>query len=146
MRKRDGLSQADLDVQVQGAVIDPDQLDKLEPSIPMVFREIIHRANRNRERAFLLNGETNGQSVVYSAIPFFQRRRLPAEIGSLGERMRMGFRFGLFICFFSVVAELSDRFYVALPLSTFNQDFLRMAPYIIGVLVSGVVADLSGLL
>ena len=71
---------------------------------------------------------------------------LPAQTRPLAERIRSGIRFGLFVCFFSVVAGLSDRFFVALPISPLVQDFLRMAPYIVGVLLSGIIADLSGLL
>ncbi len=70
-----------------------------------------------------------------------QRVALPAR-----GRLRAAARFGLFICCFSVVAGLSDRFFVTVPISPYVHDFLRMAPYIVGVLVSGVLADRRGLL
>lgn len=64
----------------------------------------------------------------------------------LRARISAAVRFGLFICCFSIVAGLSDRFFVEVPISPYVHDFIRMAPYIVGVLISGTLSDRRGLL
>lgn len=60
-------------------------------------------------------------------------------------RIRAAARFGLFIVGFSVVAGLSYRFFLVVPVSPFVNGILRNAPYILGVLLAGVIVDRKGL-
>ena len=50
-------------------------------------------------------------------------------------------RFALFIIFFSLVAGLSDRFFIAVPMTPYTNDTIRFLPYVGTVIAAGWLAD-----
>ncbi len=77
--------------------------------------------------------------------PAVRRHAAPADhhgpLLRLRPQTRDVARFALFITFYSLVAGLSDRFFIAVPVTPYTDDTLRLLPYAVAVVASGFLAD-----
>ena len=69
------------------------------------------------------------------------REQPPAAMIDFRVKARTLYRHGLFIILFSLVAGLAYRFQVVTPVSPFVNDSLRRLPYILALMVAGILAD-----